>query len=229
MSRKLVTLVYERRCGSMLRKAVLACMADRANDNGAGIWMGKGRIADEIEASRRAVITCIQGLVADGVLIDHGKKHRSTYEYEINVRALLALPRSYLGGVQNFTPSPEMGVQNCAGGVNPVHRGCEPGLHEPLINRQLTYGEQTEAKRLAEQTLSAMKAQGLSSPVGREMLASLTDLHKRGRVSLREIDAFKAAVRGCADGGLVLSATYAPPAAISDILTATNEEPTSDH
>lgn len=224
MSRKLVTLVYERRCGSMLRKAVLACMADRANDNGAGIWMGKGRIADEIEASRRAVITCIQGLVADGILIDHGKKHRSTYEYEINVRALLALPRSYLGGVQNFTPEPEMGVQICTGGVNHVHTGCEPSSHEPLINRQLTYGEQAEARRLAEQTLSAMRAQGLSSPPGREVMAALIGLQKRGKVSLREIDEFKGAVRGCADGGLVLSATYVPPAAIADILTSTNEE-----
>jgi hypothetical protein len=218
MSRKLVTLVYERRCGSMIRKAVLACMADRANDNGAGIWMGKGRIADEIEASRRGVITCIQGLVADGLLIDHGKKHRSTYEYEINVRALMALPRSYLGGVQNFTPDPQEGVQICAGGVNPVHRGCEPGSHEPSFNRQLTYGEKTEAKRAAEQALSALRAQGLSSPVGVKCLTSLASLQKRGKISLREIQEFKGAVRGVADGQLVMSAVYEPPAPIAEII-----------
>ena len=51
MSRKLVTLVYERRCGSMLRKAVLACMADRANDNGAGMFDGRLR---DLGGSNRA-------------------------------------------------------------------------------------------------------------------------------------------------------------------------------
>lgn len=218
MSRKLVSLVYDRRCGSMLRKAVLACMADRANDNGSGIWMGKGRIADEIEASRRAVITCIQGLVADGLLIDHGKKHRSTYEYEINVRALMELPRSYLGGVQNFTPASQGGVQIFTPSVNDVHRGCELGSHEPLINQELSYSEQQQAKREAEQTLSAMKAQGLSSPMGQECVATLRDLQARGKVSLKDIDRFKGAVRGVADGRLILSPSYEPPEAVAEIL-----------
>jgi biotin operon repressor len=123
MSRKLVSIIYDRRCGSMLRKAVLACMADRANDDGSGVWMSKGRIADEVEASRRAVITCIQALVEDGLLFDQGKRYRSTFDqYEINVRALLSLPRSYLGGVQNFTPASQQSVQN-------LHTGCERSSH----------------------------------------------------------------------------------------------------
>jgi len=228
MSRKLVTLVYERRCGSMLRKAVLACMADRANDNGAGIWMGKGRIADEIEASRRAVITCIQGLVADGILIDHGKKHRSTYEYEINVRALYALPRSYLGGVQKFTPDPLGGVQICAGGVNPVHRGCEPSAHEPLFNQDLSYSDQRKARAAEIEALSAMKAQGLASPIAREIIDELRDLHKRGKVSLRDIDAFKGAVQGVRDGNLILKASYEPPARAANLLYRHLEKLTGD-
>jgi hypothetical protein len=218
MSRKLVTLVYERRCGSMLRKAVLACMADRANDNGAGIWMGKGRIADEIEASRRAVITCIQSLVADGILIDHGKKHRSTYEYEINVRALNALPRSYLGGVQKFTPDPFGGVQICAGGVNPVHRGCEPSSHEPLINQELSYSDERQIRAAEVEALSAMRAQGLASPIARQVIEGLRDLHRRGKVSLRDIDNFKWAVRGVNGETLILKASYEPPGPVAELL-----------
>lgn len=225
MSRKLVTLVYERRCGSMLRKAVLACMADRANDNGAGIWMGKGRIADEIEASRRAVITCIQGLVADGILIDHGKKHRSTFEYEINVRALLALPRSYLGGVQNFTPASQGGVQICTLGVNPVHTGCEPSSHEPLINQELSLGEKQQIRISEAEALSAMRAQGLASQMGQQVLASLKDLNKRGKVSLREIDSFKEAVRGGSSEALVLSASYEPPDLVATVLDQMKLQP----
>ena len=229
MSRKLVTLVYERRIGSMMRKAVLAYMADRANDDGTGIWVSKKRIAREIEGSRSGVIVVIKGLVEDGILLDNGIINgRSTHDYTIDVRTLRNLPAANEDdkGCPDLDTPP---VQKTTPPVYRVDTPCLPGGHEPSFNSPLKYGEQAEAKRLAEQTLSAMRAQGLSSPVGREVLASLTDLHKRGRVSLREIDAFKGAVRGCADGELVLSATYAPPAAISDILTPANEEPTSDH
>ena len=218
MSRKLVTLVYERRCGSMLRKAVLACMADRANDNGAGVWMGKGRIANEIEASRKSVITCIQGLVADGILIDHGKKHRSTYEYEINVRALMALPRSYLGGVQNYTPPPQVGVQNYTLGVKPLHTGCEATSHEPLINQELSYSEQRQIRAAEAEALSAMKAQGLASQIARDIIEGLRDLHKRGKVSLRDIDSFKEAVQGVNGETLILQASYEPPGPVAEYL-----------
>ena len=129
MSRKLVTLVYERKIGSMLRKAVLSCMADRANDDGSGIWLSKGRIADEIEASRRSVITAINGLVADGLLIDHGmRKAGSTHEYSIHVETLADMPEHdrTTGGCENLhTPDP----------VKHVHRGCEAASHKPSFNR----------------------------------------------------------------------------------------------
>ena len=221
MSRKLVTLIYERRIGSMLRKAVLSCMADRANDDGSGVWMSKGRIAEEIEASRRAVITCIQAFVDEGILIDHGKKfNRSTHEYTLVVKAILALPRSQLRGVKNCTPDTEMGVQICTEGVNPVHTGCEPSSHEPPLNRPLKKeGSETDEGLLARrQSLSAMRAQALASPLAMEVLADLLDLHKRGRISLRDIDRFKGAVRGVSGDELILAGAYTPPPAIAAVL-----------
>lgn len=136
MSRKLVTLVYERKIGSMLRKAVLSCMADRANDDGSGIWLSKGRIADEIEASRRSVITAIQGLVDDGILIDNGlRRAGSTHDYSIRVETLLAMPehdRTKGGCEKLHTPDP---VKHVHGGVKEVHRGCEAASHKPSYNR----------------------------------------------------------------------------------------------
>jgi hypothetical protein len=146
MSRKLVTLVYERRIGSMLRKAVLACMADRANDDGTGVWLSKGRIADEIEASRRAVITAIQEMVSEGILIDNGQRERgSTNDYSLNVPVIMALPSSREGCENLHTPGRQrtkQGVQKVTPPVNPVHTPCEPSSHEPSFNRPLT----TEAK-----------------------------------------------------------------------------------
>jgi len=225
MSRKLVSIIYDRRCGSMLRKAVLACMADRANDDGSGVWMSKGRIADEVEASRRAVITCIQALVEDGLLFDQGKRYRSTHQYAINVKGLLALPKSRTSSVKNFTDGSEQSVQNCTPPVNIVHTTCEPSSHEPLINQELSLGEKQQIRIAEAEALSAMRAQGLASQMGQQVLASLKDLNKRGKVSLREIDSFKEAVRGGSSDTLVLSASYEPPDLVATVLDQMKSQP----
>ena len=83
MSRKIAALVYSRKTGSMLRKALLNYMAERASDDGSGIWASKKRMALEIEASRRAIITNIQTLVDEGLLIEVGKKkHKNGWTME---------------------------------------------------------------------------------------------------------------------------------------------------
>lgn len=97
MSRKVATLVYAKQAGSMARKAVLAYFADRANDDGTGIWAAKQRIADEIECSKQTVITTVKALVADGLIVETGKRANSngyTVEYAINLEAIEALPES---------------------------------------------------------------------------------------------------------------------------------------
>ncbi|MCR9195069.1 MAG: hypothetical protein NXH88_10070 [Hyphomonas sp.] len=95
MSKHVVSLVYSRKAGSLLRKAVLAYMADVANHDGTGVWSSKQRIADEIEASKRGVIDCIKGLVTDGVLSEVGKRKCAngyTVEYAINLDVVSELP-----------------------------------------------------------------------------------------------------------------------------------------
>lgn len=95
MSRKLVDLVYSKRCGSMARKAILVAMADRANDDGSDIWVSKVRIAEEVECSKQTVISVIRELEADGLLKADGKRrcgHGYTVTYNIHVPAVLSLP-----------------------------------------------------------------------------------------------------------------------------------------
>lgn len=95
MSKHLVSLVYRKKIGSMMRKAVLSYMADRANDDGTGIWCSKATIANEIEASRQGVITTIKSLVDDGLLVEDGQRKCSngfTIEYRIDVKKLAGLP-----------------------------------------------------------------------------------------------------------------------------------------
>ncbi|MGT2515647.1 helix-turn-helix domain-containing protein [Sphingomonas panni] len=110
MSNAVATLVYSRVVGSLARKAVLRYFADRASDDGRGIWASKQRIADEIECSRQTVITVVRGLIADGLVAEVGERRCRfgfTVEYRLVLPAIAALPatRPDNEGVQFWTPS----------------------------------------------------------------------------------------------------------------------------
>ena len=130
MSKHVVSLVYRKKIGSMMRKAVLSYMADRANDDGSGIWCSKATIANEIEASRQGVITTIKGLLSDGLLVEDGKRPCSngfTIEYRIDLQKLHALPfvtgknvdGSKSGPVNRMDVAPSTGVTSHVNVVDP--------------------------------------------------------------------------------------------------------------
>lgn len=95
MSRHVAAMVYSRRVGTMLRKAVLAYFAERANDDGTMVWASKQTIADEIECSKQAVIKTVKQFVAEGLLIESGHRRTQggyTVVYDISLPVLAALP-----------------------------------------------------------------------------------------------------------------------------------------
>lgn len=95
MSNHLISEVYKRQVGNMARKAVMVLMADKASDDGSGIWTSKQRMADEIGATKQTVISTIKSLIADGLLSESGQRKCAngyTIEYRINVAALRAIP-----------------------------------------------------------------------------------------------------------------------------------------
>lgn len=95
MSNHLISEVYRRQVGNIARKAVMGLLADKASDDGSGIWASKQRMADEIGASKQTVIVTMKGLAADGLIEERGQRRCTngyTIEYAINVKALKALP-----------------------------------------------------------------------------------------------------------------------------------------
>ena len=95
MSNDLITQVYQRKVGSLTRKAVLALFADKANDDGTGIWASKQRMADELGTTRQTIITTIKSLIDDGLIREVGQRKCAngfTVEYTIAIKALLAIP-----------------------------------------------------------------------------------------------------------------------------------------
>ncbi|MDE4303596.1 hypothetical protein PXK30_09735 [Phaeobacter gallaeciensis] len=98
MSRFIAALVYRKRIGSMARKSILAYCAERANDDGTGIWASKVRIANEVECSKQTVISTLNAFVEEGVMVEVGKRrspHGYTIEYAINVSAVMQLEDAF--------------------------------------------------------------------------------------------------------------------------------------
>lgn len=95
MSYHVVSLVETKRLGSPARKAVMMYCANRANDDGSGIWSSKSTIADACELARRTVIQAMQEFVAEGLLRPSGRRgcaNGHTVEYDINLDAIRDLP-----------------------------------------------------------------------------------------------------------------------------------------
>lgn len=95
MSNHLISEAYKRQVGNMARKAVMVLLADKASDDGSGIWASKQRMADEIGATKQTVISTIKGLIAEGLVKEMGQRKSPngyTVEYCIVVSALIALP-----------------------------------------------------------------------------------------------------------------------------------------
>lgn len=117
MSNKVVTLVYTRMLGSAHRKAIVAYMADKASDDGRGVFCSKGTIAAETEIARSTVFKTIRDLIAEGVLIEAGNracKNGATVVYDINLDAIRAMPKvktDHLDRSASRTPtSPSAGL-----------------------------------------------------------------------------------------------------------------------
>lgn len=98
MSKRLVNLVYAKTCGGQTRKAVLVAMADRANDDGSGVWVSKTRLAAEVEVTRQTIFQVIRDLVEAEILSDRGKRNGKrgyTIQYDLNVKAIKKFPDSW--------------------------------------------------------------------------------------------------------------------------------------
>lgn len=98
MSRYVASLVYRKKVGSMARKSILAYCAERANDDGSGVWASKVRISKEVECSKQTVIDTLKSFVDEGLMIEVGKRkspHGYTIEYAIMVRSVEALEDAF--------------------------------------------------------------------------------------------------------------------------------------
>lgn len=179
MSRALVTIVYSRRLGSAHRKAVMAYLADRASDDGTGIFASKQTVASATECSRSTVIKAVNEFLAEGILKKTGKRpcsNGATTIYAISINHLNALPPA--------TPDPSVSRTSASAGLvrqpdpsvsrtRPVRQpDPKPSVsrtltvHEPSMNQEspadsCPSDDEPEEKPQSEITDLAAKAMGV--------------------------------------------------------------------
>lgn len=121
----------------------MVLLADKASDDGSGIWASKQTMADELDCSRQAVINTIKGLIDDGLLSEVGQRQNAngfTVEYRIIVPALEALPlvkchASRQSNVRvNLVDGSTSLTGQSGGQVNDIDPTRQPGGHKPSLN-----------------------------------------------------------------------------------------------
>jgi hypothetical protein len=144
MSNEVTGAVLKRNLGTVTRKAVMLLLADKASDDGTGIWASKERMASELCMTTRGLRLAIKALVSEGLVMEVGRRpcrFGYTQEYAINLAALAATP--LVDWHQKSTPEYGSPLNRVQGDPGMVFRGTpeygsgkpplEPPLEPPII------------------------------------------------------------------------------------------------
>ncbi len=121
-------------------------MADRANDDGTGVYCSKGTIADETEVARSTVFKIIADLLSEGIISEAGRRpcrNGFTVDYTMNIAAIAAwenvkdhTPTSPPAGPVRDVTSPSAGPHQSASRTpTSPPAGPKPSL-EPSMNQE---------------------------------------------------------------------------------------------
>ncbi|MBO9449922.1 hypothetical protein J7426_06625 [Tropicibacter sp. R16_0] len=124
MSWRIANECAERRFGSAARKQIVMFLADKASDDGSGIWCSKGTIQRHTELSESTVKRTIIDFLREGILIETGRRHCKngyTVIYRIVLVRVAALERmaepDIETGVTVNPVQPEHGTGSTVNGV----------------------------------------------------------------------------------------------------------------
>ena len=103
MSHYVTSACMPRKFGSATRKQIISFLADKASDDGSGIWCSKGTIAQNTELSKSTVKRIILEFLNEGLISETGKRansHGFTIEYCTNLERVEALSLTTKPSVQ---------------------------------------------------------------------------------------------------------------------------------
>jgi hypothetical protein len=145
MSWRIANECAERRFGSAARKQIIMFLADKASDDGSGIWCSKGTIQRHTELSESTVKRTIIDFLQEGILIETGRRHCKngyTVIYRIVPESVEAMETTaepdIVTGVTVNPVQPEPGTGSTVAGVRgsrwtPNH---PKTIHKPPTRRR---------------------------------------------------------------------------------------------
>jgi hypothetical protein len=145
MSWRIANECAERRFGSAARKQIIMFLADKASDDGSGIWCSKGTIQRHTELSESTVKRTIIDFLREGILIETGRRHCKngyTVIYRIVLERVAAMETTaepdIVTGVTVNPVQPEPGTGSTVNGVRgsrwtPNH---PKTIHKPPTRRR---------------------------------------------------------------------------------------------
>ncbi|MCA2007471.1 hypothetical protein [Tritonibacter mobilis] len=124
MSWRIANECAERRFGSAARKQIIMFLADKASDDGSGIWCSKGTIQRHTELSESTVKRTIIDFLREGILIETGRRHCKngyTVIYRIVLERVAALEPTAESDIETGVTvnpvQPEPGTGSTVNGV----------------------------------------------------------------------------------------------------------------
>lgn len=154
MSWKVANLCAQRKFGSPVRKQIIMFLADKASDDGSGIWCSKGTIQRHTELGETTVKRTINEFLSEGILIETGRracKNGFTIVYRIILSAVGRLES--IAEPEDETGSTADGVLREPGtgsGADPVPRPHRTPNHPETILKPPTRASARKAAAEAQ-------------------------------------------------------------------------------
>ena len=158
MSWRVANACAERKFGSATRKQIIMFLADKASDDGSGIWCSKGTIQRHTELGETTVKRTIRDFLKEGILIETGArgcKNGFTVVYRIDLARIEALELTAVPDIETgatvdpVQTGPGTGA-TVAGVPGPPRPPNHPKtIHKPPTRERVAAGDEEAEKVLA--------------------------------------------------------------------------------
>ncbi len=182
MSWRVANACAERKFGSATRKQIIMFLADKASDDGSGIWCSKGTIQRHTELGETTVKRTIRDFLKDGILVETGArgcKNGFTVVYRIELARIEA--RELTGEPDFETGAPVVPGQTGPGTgatVAGVPGPPRPPNHPKTIHKPPTRKREAAADEEAEKILASYPPDRLRGKA--ECLGRIRDILNAG-------------------------------------------------
>ncbi|MEP3052516.1 hypothetical protein [Ascidiaceihabitans sp.] len=159
MSWRVAKECAERRFGSAPRKQIIMFLADKASDDGSGIWCSKGTIQRHTELGETTVKRTVREFLKEGILVETGArtcKNGFTVVYRIDLTKVEALEPTAEPEIETgSTVAPVQTGPGTGASVAGVPGPPRPPNHPKTIHKPSTRRREAAAKEVTEKILAA--------------------------------------------------------------------------